>query len=160
MKELRTFEHGTIECFSYLKKHDFENYVKEEAADLEGDEDKSKAQEGPSQRQEDYFRLHWISHVSSLKTPKDLTFDVMTNLYEGNNINKKMILRTQLKDVKMQTSESIQFYFTRISEIKEKLEAIGDNVEEEEVKITTLNGIPSSFKGFFLERSSHMEECT
>ena len=58
MKELRTSEHGSIECFSYLKKHDLENYVKEEATDLEGDEDKSKAQEGPSQRQEDYFCPH------------------------------------------------------------------------------------------------------
>ena len=31
-----------IECFSYLKKHDLENYVKEEATDPEGDEDKTK----------------------------------------------------------------------------------------------------------------------
>ena len=40
MKESRTSRHGIIECFSYLKKHDMENYVKEEAVDLEGDEDK------------------------------------------------------------------------------------------------------------------------
>ena len=76
-------------------------YVKEEAADLEGDED--KAQEGLSQSQEDYFYLHWISHVSSLKIPKDM-FDAITSLYEGNIINKNMTLRTQLKDVKMQMS--------------------------------------------------------
>ena len=60
-----------------------------------------------------------------------------------------MTLRTQLKGVKMQMSESIQSYFTRVSQIKEKLESIGDNAEEEEVKITNLNGIPSSFRGFF-----------
>ena len=156
MKEPRTYEHGSIECFSYLKKHDLENYVKEEAADLEGDED--IVQKGLSQIQEDYFRLHWISHVSSLKIPKEM-FDAMTNLYEGKNINRKMTLRTQLKDVKMQMSERIQYYFTRISHIKEKLESIGDKFEEEEVKITNLNGIPSSFRGFFLEISSHMEEC-
>ena len=40
MKALIKYEHGSIECFSYLKKHDLENYIKEEAADLEGDEDK------------------------------------------------------------------------------------------------------------------------
>ena len=56
-----------------------ETYVKEEVADPKGDED--KAQEGLSQRQEDYFCLHYISHVSSLKNPKDM-FDVMNNLYE------------------------------------------------------------------------------
>ena len=32
-------------------------------------------------------------------------FSAITNLYEENNINKKMTLRTQLKDVKMQMSE-------------------------------------------------------
>ena len=42
MKKPRTSEHGSIECFSYLKKHDLENYVKEEAAYLEGDEDKAR----------------------------------------------------------------------------------------------------------------------
>ena len=57
-------------------------------------------------------------------------FDAMTNLYEGKIINRKMTLRMQLKDVKMKMLESIQSYFTIISQIKEKLESIGDNVEE------------------------------
>ena len=47
-----------------------ENYVKEEAANPKGDED--KAQETLSQIQKDYFHFHWISHVSSLYTPKDM----------------------------------------------------------------------------------------
>ena len=65
---------------------------------------KTKHIEGLSQIQEDYFYLHWISHVSSLKTLKEM-FDAITSLYEGNNISRKMTLRTQLKDVKMQMSE-------------------------------------------------------
>ena len=59
-----------------------------------------------------------------------------------------MTLRTQLKDVKMHMSKSIQSYFTRVSQIKEELEAIGDNVEEPEVEMTILNGIPSSWESF------------
>ena len=66
MKELRTSELGSIERFSYLKKHDLENYVKEEVADPEGDEYKEKQKKDLVKSQEDYFRLHWISHVSSL----------------------------------------------------------------------------------------------
>ena len=42
MKELSNSKHGITESFSYLKKHDLENYVKEEVADPEGDEDKAK----------------------------------------------------------------------------------------------------------------------
>ena len=45
MKESRTSKHGSIECFSYLKKHDMENYVKEETANPEGDEVKAKHKE-------------------------------------------------------------------------------------------------------------------
>ena len=43
------------------------NYVKERVADPDKDE---------------YFQLHWISHVSSLKNPKDMS-DEMTNMYEN-----------------------------------------------------------------------------
>jgi hypothetical protein len=46
-------------------------------------------------------------------------FDALSKLYEGDNINRKMNLRTQLKNTKMQKGEMIQEYFSRISEIKE-----------------------------------------
>ena len=98
MKESRTPDHGSIECFSYLKKHDLENYVKEIIADPKGDEE--KAQEGFSQSQEDYFCLHWISYVTSLLTPKDM-FGKMTSLYEEKNINGKVALRNHQKNVKI-----------------------------------------------------------
>ena len=42
MKESRTSKHGIIECLPYLKKHAMNNYVKEEAIDLDEDEVKSK----------------------------------------------------------------------------------------------------------------------
>ena len=75
-------------------------------------------------------------------------FDALSRLYEGKNINRKMTLRTQLKNVKMQNSESIQSYFTRVSQIKEQIEAIGDSVEEAELVMTTLNGLPRSWDPF------------
>ena len=52
-----------------------------------------------------------------------------------------MTLRTQLKGVKMQNLESIQSYFTRFSQIKEQLEAIGDKLDEDEMVMTALNGL-------------------
>ena len=42
MKELRTSKNGIIECFSYLKKHAVNNYVKIEATDPKGDEVEAK----------------------------------------------------------------------------------------------------------------------
>ena len=65
----------------------------------------------------DSIKDHLIPQVSSLKTHKAM-FDALTKLFEGKNINKKMTLRNQLKNVKIQNAETIQSYFTRVSQIK------------------------------------------
>ena len=42
----------------------------------------------------------------------------------------------------------MQSYFTRVSQIKDKLEAIGDMIEEAEVVMTTLNSLPRDWESF------------
>jgi hypothetical protein len=59
-----------------------------------------------------------------------------------------MTLRYQLKNVKMLNSETIHSYFSRVNQIKENIEAIGDSVEGEEMVMTTLNGLPRSWDAF------------
>ena len=76
----------------------------------------------------DSTKHHLIPHISSLNNPKEI-FDALTKLYEGKNINWKMTLRTQLKNVKMQNLDTIQSYFIRVSQIKEQLKAIGYQIE-------------------------------
>ena len=68
--------------------------------------------------------------------------DALTKLFEGKNINRKMTLRNQLKSVKMQNAETIQSYFTRVSQIKEQLEAVYEEVENAEIAMTTLKWPP------------------
>ena len=75
-------------------------------------------------------------------------FDALTKLFEGKNINRKMTLRNQLKNVKIQNEETIQSYFTRVSHIKEQLEAIDEEVDNTEIVMTTLNGLPRSWDSF------------
>ena len=76
----------------------------------------------------DSIKDHLIPQVSSLNTPKEI-FESFTKLFEGKNINWKMTLRNQLKNVKIQNTETIQTYFTRVSQIKEQLEAVDEEVE-------------------------------
>ena len=75
-----------------------------------------------------FVKDHLIPDVSSLKTPKEVFHD-FTKLFEGNNINRKMTLRNQLKNVKIQNSKTMQSYITRVSQIKEQLEVVEENVE-------------------------------
>ena len=72
-------------------------------------------------------------------------FDSLTKLFEGKNINQNMTLRKQLKNVKIQNAETIQSYFMRVSQIKEQLVEVEEEVENVEVMIATLNGLPGSW---------------
>ena len=88
-----------------------------------------------------------VPQVSSLKTPKEM-FDSLTKIFEGKNINRKMTLRNQLNNVKIQNAETIQSYFTRVSQIKERLELMDEEAENVEFVMTTLNDLPRSWDSF------------
>ena len=75
-------------------------------------------------------------------------FDALYGLFEGSNINRKMTLRNQLKSVRAQKSETMQSYFTRVSQIKDQLESIDDMVEEADIVMKTLNGLPRDWESF------------
>jgi len=81
-----------------------------------------------------------IPQVSSKKTPKEM-YNSLARMYEGRNINRKMNLRAELKSTKMSHGESIQDYFTRVSQFKEQLEAVGDNLDKDELVMISLNGL-------------------
>jgi hypothetical protein len=48
----------------------------------------------------------------------------------------------------MQKGETVQDYFSRVTHFKEKLEAIGDNLDEDEPIMTTLNGLTRPWDAF------------
>ena len=39
-------------------------------------------------------------------------------------------------------------YFTRVAQVKDELESVGDMVEEAEIVMTTLNGLPRDWEVF------------
>ena len=87
-----------------------------------------------------------VLQVSSLKTAK--MFDSLTKLFGGKNIYQNMTLRNQLKNVKIQNAETMQSYFTRVSQIKEQLVAVKEEVKNAVVVMSTLNGLPGSWDSF------------
>jgi hypothetical protein len=89
-----------------LEDNDLEYFVKEEVPEPEEDVAKAKYKKSLVKAKRiivDSIKDHLIPRVSSLTTPKKM-FDSLSRYYEGNNINWKMTLRTQLKNVKMQSS--------------------------------------------------------
>ena len=127
-----------------LEENDLDQYISEEVPNPEGDEAKATQTNNLVKAKrviENSIKDNLIPHVSSLKTP-DEVFDALVKLFEGKNINRKMKLRNLSKNVNIHNIETMQSYFTRVSQIKEQLEAVKENVEEGEIVMTTLNGLP------------------
>ena len=86
-----------------LEENELDSYINEEVLVPEEDEFKALNKKNLVMGKRiitDSIQDNLIPQVSSLKTPKAM-FDALTKLFEGKNINRKMTLRNQLKNVKI-----------------------------------------------------------
>ena len=86
-----------------LEENYLEQYIIEEVPEPKGDEakDPHKRRMDKAKRiNVDSIKDHLIPHVSAFKTPKEV-YDSLTKMFEGKNINHRMTLRNQLKNVKI-----------------------------------------------------------
>ena len=87
-----------------LEENELDSYIHEEVLVPEGDEAKALHKKNMVMEKRiiaDSIKDYLIPQVSSLKTLKAM-FDALTKLFEGKNINRKMTLRNQLKNVKIE----------------------------------------------------------
>ena len=79
-----------------------------------------------------------IPHISA----KDHAFEMwkaLTNLYQSSNENRKMVLREKLKSVHMGKGEGMVSYLTKITQVRDELEAKGGVIGVPEMVHTALN---------------------
>ena len=115
----------SLEVFDLSEENELDTYMSREVLVLEGDEAQILTPKELGQGQEDHCLLNHGSHCTISvfpKTPK--MFDSLTKLFEWKNIIRKMTFRNQLNNVKIHNVETIQSYFTRVSQIKEQIEAV------------------------------------
>jgi len=65
-------------------------------------------------------------------------------LYQGENARWKFILRHQLREIEMSSSEKFASYLMRITWIHAQLVTIGELVDDTELVNVALNGLPGS----------------
>ena len=68
-------------------------------------------------------------------------FKTLTKLFENSTINVTLTLRNQLSNMKMMKSKNIASYLMRITELPDKLKSSGDNLEEKDLVMITINGL-------------------
>ena len=89
-----------------MEENELDSYINEEVPIPEGEEDKALHKKKMVMEKRiiaDSIKDHLIPQVSSLKTPKAM-FDALTKLFEEKNISRKMTLRNQLNNVKIQNA--------------------------------------------------------
>jgi hypothetical protein len=109
---------------------------------------KNKKNEKKAKRiMSDLVKDHLIPHISKLQTTRKM-YEALNRLYERKDINRNLALRNQLRNMKMENSESLSSYLMRVSHIRDQHESIGYVISDKELVTTTLNGFLTFFIPF------------
>ena len=133
-----------MEVFYLSEENESDNYMSREVLVLEGDEAQSLTPEELGQGQEDHC---WFSHGSTCTTsvfPKDTKRDVW--FLDQAILRKEHTSEDDLKKPveECEDLECRDHAIIRVSQIKEQLEAIKEEVKNAKVVMAILNGPPRS----------------
>jgi hypothetical protein len=65
-------------------------------------------------------------------------YKLLKGMFESDNTLRALVLRSQLQSTKMTKDDTISLFFMKLSEVKEQLETIGENISDKELVLTTL----------------------
>ena len=74
-------------------------------------------------------------------------FENLQSLYEFNNVSRASALWRQLHK-KIGRGESIVSFFMKIIELKDHLNALGDSINDKDLVMLAMNGLPHSWESF------------
>jgi hypothetical protein len=114
---------------------------------LEPDEEEKKTKHKKNEKKakrvvSDSVKDHLIPHISELQIGRQM-YEALNILYESKDIIQNLTLRNQLRNMKMDNSESVISYLMRVSQIRDQLATIGDVISDKELVTKTLNGFPT-----------------
>lgn len=104
----------------------------------------------------DHVKDNIVPLITKLKTTKEM-FNTLEKMYEINNTSRILSLKQQLRHIKMAKGECVPAYFKRISDLKDQLSFVGKVVEDSNLSMMALNGLPSSWEAFIQGISARIE---
>ncbi|XP_059067626.1 uncharacterized protein LOC131858409 [Cryptomeria japonica] len=129
-----------------LEENDLLNYVKSVVDEPSDDTEKAQWRKNNLMAKKiliDSVKDHLIPIISKLNSTKDM-FKCLQSLYEFNSTSKALALRRQLLHIKMSRGESVVSFFMKITKLKDQLNAIGDSIEDKDLVMLAMNGLPHS----------------
>jgi len=82
---------------------------------------------------------HVKAHIAEKNTAKEM-WDILTTLYRGSSVQRKMLLENQLRSYQMKKGEEID-PFLKLQEIWDQLTSVGSTPNPEFMVRTTLNAV-------------------
>jgi hypothetical protein len=95
----------------------------------------------------DVVKDHLIPHVAEKQSAREM-FKALVDLFQSDNLNRKMILRNKLRSIQMSRSDNVTSYFMRITQTRDQLAAIGEKVDDIELVNVALNGFTKPWEPF------------
>jgi hypothetical protein len=86
--------------------------------------------------------------IGPLSTPKEC-YDALADLYEKKVHTQKRVLKKQLHTMKMEKNDTVATFFSKISQVRDQLIAIGVSVEDDDLVQAAIDGLPAIW-GVFL----------
>ncbi|XP_059073229.1 uncharacterized protein LOC131874036 [Cryptomeria japonica] len=75
---------------------------------------------------------HLVPIISKMSSARDM-FKTLEGMYEINNTSRALTLRQQLHNVKMDKDESVISFFMKITDLRNQLSTIGDNIADRDL---------------------------
>ena len=101
----------------------------------------------------DSVKDHILLSIANLQTAFEM-FSSIQNTFEINNTSRLLTLKQDLLYIKMKNGESITSYFLRITKLKDQLATMKNQVDDKELSMISLRGLPLSWETFIQGLSS------
>ena len=105
----------------------------------------------------DSMKDNLMSVITPLKTTKEC-FDTHTNLYDKEALTQNRDFNNKFRNMNMGRDETVDSFFTNISQVKDQLKSIDVETDEYGLLQTSIDGIPASWETFLVAVNGREEK--
>lgn len=92
-----------------------------------------------------YVEDQFVGIVKNCDTAK-AAWDTLAGMFATRSNARRLQLKTEISTLRMQTSETVSAYATRASKLRDQLLAAGQPLNEDELVLCMLNGLPTEYE--------------
>ena len=92
-----------------------------------------------------YVRDHHLPTISKCGTAKE-AWDALAAIYQAKSNARRLQLKKELNGLRMKAAEPMTRYVARATDIRDQLQAAGHSVNEDELVLSVLAGLPSQYE--------------